>query len=374
MTDWLVVGAGLSGATVARELAEAGHNVSVLEKNSYVSGNAYDPIVKGARIHLHGPHIFHTNSTRVFDYLSRFTDWYDYEHRVLAKIGRKLVPVPFNFASIDQLFAPKKAQALKEKLALDVGTRQEVSVIKLMESKDKDLKTLGKYVFRKVFLGYSIKQWGMKPEFLSPNVLSRVPIRANYDDRYFTDEFQKMPKDGFEAMVRRILDHENIRVDLSVSADAFWDAITPSTKVIYTGAIDEFFSFELGTLPYRSLRFEVRRKSKSGNVLPTTTLNFPNRKKYTRVTEFRQFLEPKLPGSTLAFEYSESYRQGRNVPYYPIPNEENEKLYSQYLELAKVRYPTVYFLGRLGEYKYWNMDQAVARALAFAASRIAEEA
>ncbi|AFV76574.1 UDP-galactopyranose mutase [Thermus oshimai JL-2] len=361
-TQILIVGAGLTGATLAERFASVGKRVLVVDRRDHIAGNAYDEHdAHGVLVHRYGPHIFHTNSKKVWEYLSRFTAWRPYYHRVLGVVDGKEVPIPFNLQSLRLLFPPRLADLLEEKLVRRFGLGARVPILRLKEEGDEDLKLLSEYVYEKVFLGYTLKQWGMRPEDLSPSVTARVPLLVSYDDRYFQDTYQAMPEEGYTAMVRRMLSHPNIRVLLR----ADWRDLEGEVryeKLIFTGPIDEFFGYKHGPLPYRSLSFRFQ-------TLPTPwhqrvgTVNYPNEHPYTRVTEFKHLTgQGYLPHTTVVYEYPEAYVPGQNEPYYPIPREENEALYQRYLDEAK-ELEGVYFAGRLGDYRYYNMDQAVARAL-----------
>jgi len=374
MGKWLVVGAGLSGGTFARKLAEAGNSVQVVEKSTHVAGNCYDPVVDGNRIHVFGPHLFHTNSEKVVEFLSRFTTWEKYEHKVLAEIDGYHIPLPFNFTSIEMLFDKDQAQIYKDALSKELGKSQEITILRLRESKNEDLRTLGNFIYEKVFLGYTTKQWGLKPTEISPAVTARVPVRANYDDRYFTDQFQAMPSLGFEQLVTNMLDHPNIKTTLGHEVTlAEIEALDAETKVAYTGALDSLYGWDLGALPYRSLTFEHLNLMASGPHLKTGTLNFPNSKEYTRITDFSHFLTPQTRGASLVREYPCAYIPGENDAYYPIPTDETKQLHEEYLKLMATTNSNLVALGRLGDYKYYNMDQAVARALKLAADFIEVE-
>lgn len=360
--DYLIVGAGFTGATLAERLAAAGKRVLVVDRRDHIGGNAYDEHTEdGILVHRYGPHIFHTNSKKVFAYLSRFTEWRPYFHRVQAVVEGKAVPLPFSLATLRALFSERVADKLEEKLIARYGYGARVPILKLKEEEDPDLRFLAEYVYRNVFEGYTLKQWGVRPEELSPSVTGRVPVLVSYDTRYFQDAYQAMPKEGYTALFRRMLAHPNIK--LLLKAD--WKEVEGEVRfdrLIFTGPIDEFFGYLHGPLPYRSLHFRLERHSVAW-FQEVGTVNYPNEYPYTRVTEFKHLTgQAYLPHTLLCYEYPEAYEPGRNEPYYPVPKEENEERYRLYLEEAR-KLKGVYFAGRLGDYRYYNMDQAVARAL-----------
>lgn len=365
--DWIVVGSGLTGATFAERMAAAGKRVLVVERRRHIGGNAYDTYDKnGVLIHPYGPHIFHTNSEKVFAYLSRFTGWRFYVHRVLAEIQGRLVPLPFNLNSLYALFPRKQAERLEEKLVGRFGHGARVPILTLKKVEDEELRGLANFVYEHVFLNYTKKQWGMPPEALDPTVTARVPVVVARDDRYFADRYQGLPDLGYTRMIQRMLDHKNIHLLLGV------DYLKERTylrakRIFYTGPIDAFFDYEYGPLPYRSLRFHWERQT-TEKALPAAVVNHPNEHPFTRVAEYKQLTGQKSPFTTLSYEYPEAYQPSTNEPYYPIPRQENQDLYERYRELAR-KSPNVLFGGRLADYRYYNMDQAVARAL-----KLAEEA
>lgn len=360
--DYLIVGAGFTGATLAERLAAAGKRVLVVDRRNHIGGNAYDEMdPHGVLVHRYGPHIFHTNSKKVFDYLSRFTEWRPYYHRVRAVVEGKEVPLPFSLATLRALFSPRLADRLEEKLIARFGYGARVPILRLREEEDPDLRFLADYVYKNVFEGYTLKQWGLRPEELSPSVTARVPVLVSHDTRYFQDAYQAMPKEGYTALFRRMLAHPNIK--LLLQAD--WKEVEREVKfarLVFTGPIDEFFGYLHGPLPYRSLRFRIENLPLA-YFQPVAQVNYPNDQPFTRVTEFKHLTgQAYLPHTTVTYEYPEAYEPGRNEPYYPVPREENEERYRLYLEEAK-KLKGVYFAGRLGDYRYYNMDQAVARAL-----------
>jgi UDP-galactopyranose mutase len=333
-----------------------------VDQRDHIAGNAWDEYNShGILEHKYGPHIFHTNSKEVWDYLSQFTTWRPYFHKVLAAIDGKLVPIPFNLNSIEQLFPKKVAARLSAKLIEIYGFGTRVPILKLRESNDSDLSFLADYVYKNVFEGYTQKQWGMKSEELSPSVTARVPIVVSRDDRYFQDQYQAMPLHGYGAMVRRMLSHPNIRILLNTRWQDIKTDVTFS-RMVFTGQIDEFFDYKHGQLPYRSLRFDVQIHHVE-RYQDVAVVNYPNEYEYTRITEMKWLTGQRHPFTTTLTEYPIPYVIGETVPYYPIPTDENRRQYKLYEADASSLEGRVIFAGRLADYTYYNMDQAVARAL-----------
>lgn len=361
--DWLVVGAGFAGATAAERIAsQLNQKVLVVERRDHIGGNAYDSYNEdGILVHTYGPHIFHTNSKSVWEYLSQFTEWRPYFHRVLGVVDGKKVPIPFNLNSLYALFPRRLAANLEQRLIEQYGFGTKVPILQLRESRDPDLELLADYVYKKVFYGYTLKQWGMRPEELDPSVTARVPIYVSRDNRYFQDKYQGIPKHGYTKLFRRMLQHPNIRVMLKTDYKEIAREIE-FERMVYTGSIDEFFDYEYGPLPYRSLRFQFCTLDQEW-YQEVATVNYPNEYDFTRITEQKHLSGQASPKTTITVEYPEPYTKGQNIPYYPIPHEENRKRYSLYAERAKELSPSVLFVGRLAEYKYYNMDQTVERVL-----------
>jgi UDP-galactopyranose mutase len=361
--DWVVVGAGLTGSTLAERMAsQLGQRVLVIDRRSHVAGNAYDsPDEAGTLVHRYGAHIFHTKSQTVWRYLSNFTSWYPYEHRVLADIEGKLVPLPFNLNTLGALFSRPRARAWETALLKEFGEGSRVPVLKLLEHPRNDLATLGRYVYENVFLHYTEKQWGVRPEALDPAVTSRVPVIVGTDNRYFRDPYQGIPAQGYTAMVTNMLSHPLITVALSTPYEEIKHSY-PCARTIYTGAIDEFFAGGHGPLPYRSLRFEHRVLG-PGRSQPVAVVNYPNDFQYTRVIEHCHFYGATPDLSTVTYEYPEPYLPGENEPYYPLPTPASHQLYNKYKAETARYLGKVFFVGRLANYKYYDMDQAVNQAL-----------
>lgn len=352
----LIVGAGISGAVLARLLAEKGQTVLVIDKRSHIGGNCYDYFDEnGINIHKYGPHIFRTDSKEVWQFLSRFTTWKQYTHKVRACIKGKEVPIPFNFTSIDILFEQEKASAFKEKLISAYGKDKKVPILELKKSQDKDLKELAFFVYENIFYYYTLKQWGFKPEDLGGDALARVPVYTSYYDGYFTDKYQAIPTLGYTKIFENILSHPNIKVQLNTDFKSLKNI--NYENLFYSGPIDEFFNYKLGPLPYRSLSFDIKTLPQS-KFQSVAVVNYTGTEPYTRITEFKHFLEEKSSKTTIAYELPSVFELGKNERYYPIPKLENEILYKKYLHLAE-KEKNIYFIGRLGEYKYYSMQSAI---------------
>jgi UDP-galactopyranose mutase len=360
--DTLIVGAGFAGSIVAERLAtQLGHTVLVVDRRDHIAGNAFDYVDEhGTLVHRYGPHIFHTNAEKVVEYLSRFTDWRPYEHRVLADVDGRLLPMPINRDTINGLYG------------LELATEQEVEAFYAERREDRPLMRtsedavvakVGWELYETFFRGYTRKQWELDPSELHASVCARIPIRTNTDDRYFTDVFQQMPADGYTAMFERILDHPAIEVRLDTSFEDVRDE-AEHAHLVWTGPIDEYFGHCYGPLPYRSLEFELRTfdTPDGGFHLPAGSVNEPSEAvPYTRRTEFRRLSgQEGLLRSTIAYEYPRSVGD----PYYPIPRPQNRELYERYRALAQDIGDRVTFVGRLANYQYLNMDQVTAQALA----------
>ena len=352
--DVLVVGAGFSGAVVAERLAASGLRVLIIDKRPHIGGNAYDTRdAHGLLIHPYGPHIFHTNSMRIAEYLSRFTEWRKYEHRVLAHVGGQLVPVPINIDTVNRIYGLQ----LDETTIGEYFERVREPRNPVRTSEDVVVNAVGRDLYEKFFRGYTRKQWGLDPSELSASVAARIPTRTNHDDRYFTDVFQNMPLQGYTVMFENLLDDTNIQVEVGVD----YQAVAARLNVrhtVYTGPIDGYFGYCFGRLPYRSLRFEHEHLADMSQYQPVGTVNYPNDYEYTRITEFKHLTGEKAAGTSVVREYP----QAEGDPYYPVPRPENEALFKRYEDLAR-KETGVTFVGRLAQYRYYNMDQCVGAAL-----------
>lgn len=368
--DWLIVGAGFTGAVLAECIARGlDKRVLVIDRRPHVAGNAFDGCdEQGVQFHRYGPHIFHTNSGAAFEYLSRFTRWRAYEHRVMAMIDDRLVPVPFNLTSLDLCFAPGPARRLADRLIQTYGLNARVPILTMRQSKDGEVRDLADFIYGKVFLNYTIKQWGLVPEELDPSVTARVPVCIGRDDRYFQDAYQALPEAGYQALFGKLLSSDRITVATSEDFFSIGSDITYD-RLVFTGPIDAFFAYDLGALPYRSVSFDFQTIGPD-RYQPVATVNYPDTMAFTRVTDQRYLTGHRLQRSLLTLEHPQPHVAGVTEPYYPIPKAENRALHASYLAKAALEAPNVIFAGRLGDYRYYNMDQAVGRALSTFRKRI----
>ena len=353
--DYLVVGAGFAGSVIAERLAAgAGKRVLIVDKRNHIGGNAYDHYDEaGILVHRYGPHIFHTNSREVFEHLSRFTEWRPYEHRVLASVDGLLVPLPINLDTINALYnLDLAADELEGWLAERAEPRERIET-----AQDAVLSKVGRDLYLKFFRNYTRKQWGLDPSELDASVTARVPTRLSRDARYFTDTYQAMPRHGYTRMFERMLAHPNVKVLLNTDYREV-KGFLPYDRMAYTGPVDEFFDLRFGKLPYRSLEFRFETHDRP-LFQSAPVVNYPNEHPYTRVTEFKYLTGQEHPKTTVVYEFP----RAEGDPYYPVPRPENAELYRRYEELAR-RLDDVVFVGRLATYRYYNMDQVVAQALA----------
>ena len=372
--DVIIIGAGFAGATTANLLARLGKQVLVIEKRDHIGGNSYDYIhSNGVLVHKYGPHIFHTNYKEVFEYLKEFGEFVPYKHKVLANIDGTLVPVPFNFTSLEMLYK-EKAKPIEEKLVKKYPNQTRVSVLDLINDDDKDIKEFGNFVYEKVFAYYTAKQWGVSVDKIDKSVINRVPVILGYEDTYFSDAYQYMPKDGFTSLFVKMLDHPNIDVMLNTPANRVIKLIDGKIyfnyelfngNLIYTGALDELFEYRYGPLPYRSLRLEFEDHDVT-YYQSNSVINYTTSEDFTRISEFKYLAQQDIEGkTTILKEYSLAYTKENYLkvcPYYPIFTEENFALYQRYNDLVK-KYPQISLCGRLAEYKYYNMDVVILKAL-----------
>lgn len=354
MFDYLIVGAGFAGSVLAERLAsQENKKVLIVDKRNHIAGNAYDHYNnEGILVHKYGPHIFHTNSKAVFDYLSQFTEWRPYEHRVLASVDGQLVPIPINLDTLNKLYGLNltsfEVDSFFNSKAEDINP--------IITSEDVVVSKVGRELYEKFFRNYTRKQWGMDPSELDKTVTSRVPVRNNRDDRYFSDIYQAMPLHGYTAMFEKMLDHPNIKVMLNTDYHEIIDII-PYKEMIYSGPVDEYFDFKYGKLPYRSLEFKHETHHKQQHQ-PVAVVNYPNEHPFTRITEFKHLTGQQHLNTAIVYEYPKA----EGDPYYPVPRPENAQIYNKYKKLADET-SGVHFVGRLATYRYYNMDQVVAQAL-----------
>ncbi len=357
----LIVGCGLSGIVLANRIAhELKETVLIIDSKPHIGGTCYDyKDETGITVHQYGPHIFRTGSKEIWDYLSKYTAWHPFMHHVLGIIDGIEVPIPFNLNSLYKVFPPKMAGRLEVKLIERFGFNKKVPILELRKSDDADLSFLAEYIYNKVFLGYTVKQWNYTPEQLDPSVTGSVPVYISRDDRYFQEKYQAIPREGYTKMFERMLDHPLIDCRLNTNFQSVKESVQYD-RLFYTGAIEEFFDYKYGKLPYRSLdiRFETHDVERFQNA---PVVNYPENYDFTRVTEYKYFLNEKSDKSVVSLEYPEDFEPGKNERIYPILNPENQATYNRYLEDA-AKLPNVTFLGRLGAYRYYDMNRTIADA------------
>lgn len=376
--DTLIIGSGFAGAVVARVLAQRGEKVKIIEKRNHIGGNCYDEYDEyGVLVHKYGPHIFHTNNKEVYDFLSRFTKWYDYRHEVVGNVYGKIIPIPFNLNTLMIVFGEEKGQKLKKELIDTYGENARVPILELQKSSSQGIQEVAQYVYENIFLKYTMKQWNQKPEEVDQSVTARVPVLISYDNRYFQDEYQGMPKDGYTHLFENMLNHPNIEVELNQDAKdllqfdfdqhkILYQGNEFKGKIIFTGAIDDFFDYRLGKLPYRSLHFDFEHYNQD-YYQSHGVVNYTVSEDYTRITEFKYLTGQNIEGTTIIKEYPEVYKDNSQVPYYAILNDENISVHKKYADLVN-SFDNFYLLGRLAQYKYYNIDGIVEEALALTQS------
>ena len=381
MFNYVIIGSGFSGSVIAERIANVlNKKVLIIEKRNHIGGNCYDyKDENGIIVHKYGPHIFHTNYKEVWDYLFNFTEWRIYHHKVLAFVDGKKIPIPFNLNSLYEVFSPSLAKRLEDKLLSKYKHGAKVPILELRKTNDQDLKFLANYIYKKIFVNYTAKQWGRKPEEIDPEVTARVPVVISRDNKYFTDKYQGVPKEGYTKIFERMLAHPNIKILLNTNFKEVLKVDLESRKiyflgqefkgkVIFTGMIDELFDYKFGVLPYRSLnlKFETIEKEYFQEV---AVVNYPNDYDFTRITEFKHIHPVETKKTIILKEYPKSYEAGKDIPYYPIFAEEARERYNKYKELAK-KFDNLILVGRLAEYRYYDMDEAVKRALEVFEERI----
>lgn len=356
----LVVGAGFSGATIANLIAvKLNEKVLVIDKKEHIAGNSFDYFDKnGICIHKYGSHIFHTQSDKVWDFVRQFGEFNTYEHKVYVHIDGFETTIPFNLNSIKDAFDKDFAEKLETKLLKKFTYGTKINILDFLQEKDEDLKFLANYIYEKVFFNYTKKQWGKSPKDIAGKITARVPVYVSRDNRYFQDKYQGIPLKGYTELVKNMLSHPNIEVKLNCDFSKIKNEVEYES-IFYTGSIDEFFDYEFGILPYRCVSFELSELNQEF-FQRNSVVNYPNDNDFTRIHEYKYYLQNKSPKTVIAKEYSKDFALGKNDRFYPVPDGEN--LYNKYLEKAK-KQKNVYFLGRLGDYKYYDMDKAILRAI-----------
>lgn len=370
--DAIIVGAGVAGAVSARRLSDAGMKVLLIDKREHIAGNCYDyKNSDGVLIHKYGPHIFHTNSQTVYEFLSRFTEWYQYHHEVVANVNGKYLPVPFNLNTLKVIYDSQKADSLRKKLInkYKIGTR--VTILQLLNDDDQEIKELADYVYDNIFLHYTLKQWGLTPDQIDPSVTARVPVLISEDNGYFQDQYQGMPMQGYTRLFENMLNQENINILLSTDAkdvlslrngQVYFRDEVYSGKIIFTGAIDEFLDNKYGRLPYRTLEFKFETYHQK-SYQPKAVVNYTVSEEYTRITEFTKMTGQDIDITTIVKEYPKQYRAlDGEIPYYAIINQDNQYIYNKYKNEINA-YKNIYLLGRLAQYQYFNIDAIALEAI-----------
>ena len=369
--DTIIIGAGFAGAVSAEICASRNKKVLVVEQKNHIGGNCYDSYDEnGLLIHNYGPHIFHTEHEDVWQYLNNFTDWIPYQHRVLGLVDGQYVPIPFNLKSMEAIFPKYFAKQLEKKLIKIYGFGNKVTILELYQKNDQDFQELANYVYNKVFLGYTQKQWGVRPEDIDPQITARVPIIIAYDDRYFQDKYQGIPREGYTSIFKKLLNHPNIKLMLNTNIKEICNIDEINKKllfcgknfegdIIYTGPLDELFDYRYGALSYRGLDFRWKIYDQSF-CQPTAVINYPSNYDYTRTTEYKHFNNQDKKKTIISHEYPKDCQLGQDIPYYPILDQENRELYAKYKSLAD-SYKNLLCLGRLAEFKYYDMDDIVKK-------------
>ncbi len=369
MYDAIIVGAGLAGGIIARKLADDGKRVKIVERRKHIAGNIYDYNYKGVRIQKYGPHVFHTNDVQIYDFIAKYTNPVPYETRCEAVIDGIATPSPFNFKTIDQFYSVQEAETLKKRLLEYYGNKKYITVLEMLKCKDQLIRSYANFLFEKDYKLYTAKQWGVPPYEIDPLVLERVPIALSYRDTYFDNKFEFIPENGFTDFYQNLIDSERIECETGVDARKHirfkGNKVNYDGKeacVIYTGALDELFDYKFGILAYRSLKFDIR-SYKRKSMQNVAIVAYPQAKEYTRITEYTKMPYQKCDNTVIAVEYPLPYvKRQRCEPYYPVLTQESLKCYEKYKEYAH-RYNNLIFLGRLADYKYYNMDQVVLRAM-----------
>lgn len=370
--DCLIIGCGLSGAVIARHLAEQGKRVVIWERRNHIGGNMYDYVDQhGFLVQKYGPHTFHTKQKHLFDYMCQYESWEDYKLTCGAVWDKTYTPTPFNFTTIDTFYPKDQAALLKEKLTVAFSGRNTATVVEVLEHPDPDIRGYAEYLFQNDYAPYTAKQWGVSPNEIDPSVLKRVPLRFSYDVGYFDDDYQVMPTHSFTHFFENLLNHPNIQVELGVEAlehlrtsgnQILVDGEVADYPVVYTGALDELFDCRFGRLPYRSLRFEWKYQD-IDSLQDAPVVAYPQEAGFTRITEYKKLPVQNKPGTSYAVEYPLPYQEGQDQePYYPVLTEESQLQYAKYQELAN-QIPNLIYCGRLADFKYYNMDQALERSL-----------